>query len=207
MQKARAITVTILAVLIAIYAIIQYGFFGPGMSGIGQFKLESPDFTLYPWAYVLYAHIITAVVAIVIGPFQIFRKQKSPASQKMHRQLGMLYVVCIGISGIVSVYLSLYASGGPIARTGFFALDLFWMYSTYMAVHTIMKHDVRAHRKWILRSYALTFAAVTLRVYMVPLVMLTGQFETAYQIVAWLCWVPNLILIELFLRKKKTLAR
>jgi hypothetical protein len=52
------------------------------------------------------------------------------------------------------------------------------------------------HRRWMFRSFALTFAAVTLRIYL-PLVQIAGlDFLPAYRAIAWLCWVPNLVVIE-----------
>jgi hypothetical protein len=57
----------------------------------------------------------------------------------------------------------------------------------------------------MIRSYALTFAAVMLRIYL-PLSQVYGiPFEPAYQTIAWLCWVPNLIVAEwLILRQQLT---
>jgi hypothetical protein len=33
------------------------------------------------------------------------------------------------------------------------------------------------------------------------IVEMHGDFLTAYRIVSWLCWVPNLLLVEWYLRK------
>ena len=54
----------------------------------------------------------------------------------------------------------------------------------------------------MLRSYALTLAAVTLRVYL-PLSQIYGiDFIAAYQAIAWLCWVPNLVIVDWFVLKR-----
>lgn len=48
----------------------------------------------------------------------------------------------------------------------------------------------------MIRRYALTFAAVTLRIYL-PLSQVAGlPFDPAYQTISWFCWVPNLIVAE-----------
>jgi hypothetical protein len=63
----------------------------------------------------------------------------------------------------------------------------------------------------MIRSFALTFAAVTLRIYL-PLAIIQNQGEfplDAYRAIAWLAWVPNLIVAELViatLRKPKRAA-
>ncbi|MEQ9003518.1 MAG: DUF2306 domain-containing protein, partial [Pseudomonadales bacterium] len=60
--------------------------------------------------------------------------------------------------------------------------------------------DIDGHRRWMVRNFALTFAAVTLRL---ELGLLTGalgwSFDHAYLTVAWLCWVPNLVVAEWWL--------
>ncbi len=201
MSKTRTAAVFAGAALIAAYAIIQYGFYDPKLAGLVQYKLESPDFHVTPWVYFLYAHIITGCAALLIGPFQIFRKQRSPSSRNRHRAFGLIYVACILVSGLVNIYLSLFASGGWFARTGFFAMDLFWLYATCVAVAKAARKEIPAHRAWMLRSYAVTFAAVTLRLYQVPL-MLLWSFEPAYKISAWACWLGNLLVVELTLRKR-----
>ena len=72
-----------------------------------------------------------------------------------------------------------------------------------MAYLRVRQGDLEAHREWMIRNYALTFAAVTLRLWL-PFLMLIGfAFTTAYITVAWLCWVPNLIAVELYISSAK----
>lgn len=52
----------------------------------------------------------------------------------------------------------------------------------------------------MLRSYALTSAAITLRLYLGAATAAKLPFADAYPAIAWLCWVPNLALVELALR-------
>ncbi|BBH24570.1 hypothetical protein Back11_59150 [Paenibacillus baekrokdamisoli] len=193
--------VFIFAFSIAGYVIVQYGVFRASDAGLVAFKLQKPDFHLAPWVYVLYAHIVTAMLALIIGPFQIFLKQ-SKARVRQHRLLGYVYIISITVSGIVSLYLSLFATGGWIAGLGFFGLDVLWVATTWIALRKIMVKDIQAHKAWMLRSYALTFAAVTLRIWLAPLALLFGDFEAGYRVVAWLCWVPNLLIIEIVIRAR-----
>lgn len=51
----------------------------------------------------------------------------------------------------------------------------------------------------------MAFAAVTLRLYL-PLLFLAGlDFTEAYRIVSWVCWVPNLLVIEWWIRRQRRL--
>jgi uncharacterized membrane protein len=190
----------VFAFSIAGYGIVQYGVLKASDAGLVAFKLQKPNFELTPWVYVLYVHIVTAMLALIIGPFQIFMKQ-SKERRRQHRLLGYVYIISITISGIVSVYLSLFATGGWIAGLGFILLDVLWMATTFTALRKIMVKDIQAHKAWMLRSYALTFAAVTLRIWLAPLVLLFGDFEAGYRVVAWVCWIPNLLVIEAVIRR------
>ncbi len=199
-NKMTRALVFIFAFLIAGYAIVQYGVLQASSAGLVSFKLTKPNFELQPWIYVLYAHIFTAVFALVIGPFQLFIKPTS-TRRRWHRRLGYGYVASIMISGIVNVYLSLFATGGWVSSLGFMSLDVLWVATTLTAVRKIIAKDVQAHRVWMLRSYALTFSAVTLRILLAPLAMLLGDFEAAFRIVAWACWIPNLLVIEVVIHR------
>lgn len=200
-KKVRTL-VFIFAFLIAGYAIVQYGFLQASSAGLVSFKLQKPNFELKPWIYVLYAHIFTAIFALMIGPFQLFIKP-THARRRWHRRLGYGYVVSIVISGIVNVYLSLFATGGWISGLGFMSLDVLWVSTTLIAVRKIIAKDVQAHQVWMLRSYALTFSAVTLRILLAPLAILLGDFEAAFRVVAWACWIPNLLVIEVVIARMR----
>lgn len=204
-KKTRTL-VFIFAFLIAGYAIVQYGFLEAGNAGLVSFKLQKPDFELQPWIYVLYAHIVTAVFALVIGPFQLFIKP-THARKRWHRLMGYGYVFSIIVSGIVNVYLALFATGGWVSGLGFMSLDVLWVATTLIATRKIIAKDVQAHRTWMLRSYALTFSAVTLRILLAPLAFLLGDFEAAFRIVAWACWIPNLLVIEVAIARMRLRQR
>ena len=86
-----------------------------------------------------------------------------------------------------------------VTHLGFGGLGVCWLATTILAVRSILRLDIPAHRRWMYRSYALTLAAVTLRIYL-PLSLALGiGFEDAYRVVSWLCWVPNLVIVEAWL--------
>jgi uncharacterized membrane protein len=203
-KKIIRALIFIFAFSIAGYVIVQYGVLRATDAGLVAFKLQKPNFHLTPWVYMLYLHIVTAMLALIIGPFQIFL-QPSKARRRQHRLLGYIYIISITVSGVVSLYLSLFATGGWIAGLGFIGLDVLWVATTFTALRKIMVKDIQAHKAWMLRSYALTFAAVTLRIWLGPLVLLFGDFEAGYRVVAWFCWVPNLLVIEAVIRKRASL--
>jgi len=166
-------------------------------------EVVSPEirarFLAVPWAGL--SHVIGGGIALILGPFQLskkFRKRSLPA----HRWLGRLYLLGVLAAGFAGLYLASVTLGGFPARMGFGFLAVFWLFSGTMAYISIRQGDKKRHRQWMIRNYALTYAAVALRV-LLPIFMANMDFETAYQAVAWMCWVPNLVLAEwVFLRHR-----
>jgi hypothetical protein len=78
-----------------------------------------------------------------------------------------------------------------------------WLSSAIRAYRAIRARNTADHQRWVTRNYALTFAAVTLRISL-PLAAIVGvPFETAYPVIAWLCWVPNLAVAEWRFQSRK----
>ena len=50
----------------------------------------------------------------------------------------------------------------------------------------------------MIRSFELTFGAVTLRIYLPASLLAGASFEYAYPIIAWASWVPKLVAVEIF---------
>ena len=59
---------------------------------------------------------------------------------------------------------------------------------------------MQSHREWMVRSYALILAAVTLRIYAPFLEGSLGE-QDGYALVAWVSWVPNLVAAEWLIRR------
>lgn len=157
---------------------------------------------LEPRALALYAHIGLAPVALAIMPFQFSRRLRltRPA---LHRWLGRLYALAILLSGVAGLSLAINSSAGAVAGMGFGLLAVLWLITTMRAVWLAMQRRIAEHEVWMIRSAALTFAAVTLRLYM-PVLVAGFGFDTGYPMVAWLCWVPNLIVVEWWLARRRT---
>ncbi len=72
-----------------------------------------------------------------------------------------------------------------------------------MGYSTARTKRFRLHREWMVRSFALALAAVTLRIELpVLLSVVHASFHPAYITVSWLCWIPNLVVAEWWLRRK-----
>lgn len=147
-----------------------------------------------------YAHITLAPLALFLMPFQFWNglRVRRPA---VHRVIGRIYVLSILGAGLSSIHVAMGTQAGILAAWGFGLLGVAWVLVTLKAVHLAMQRKIAQHRRWMIRSAALTFAAVTLRIY-TPLVFAFGlPFEPFYVLISWACWVPNLLVVEYFLRR------
>ena len=150
-------------------------------------------------------HLAGAAVALVVGPLQHNSRLRGHFLN-MHRWTGRVYVLAVLFGGVAALRLATVAQGGLPAHVGFGLLAVLWLLATGQAYRYIRVGDQDAHRRWMTRSYALTFAAVTLRIYL-PLSQIVGiPFEPAYQTISWLCWVPNLILAEWVILRRNVTA-
>jgi uncharacterized membrane protein len=149
----------------------------------------------------IYAHIFGSAVALALGPLQFIASVRA-AYPRLHRWVGRLYLG-VGVlgGGLAGLFMAFYAFGGQVARLGFGCLALAWLYTGLHAYRAIRVRDVVAHRRWMVRNFALTFAAVTLRLWLPTAIIAGAPFEVAYPVIAWLCWVPNLLLAELLLHQ------
>ena len=146
-------------------------------------------------------HIVGAGVALVLGPWQFVRglRQRMP---RVHRVTGRLYVAGVLVGGLAGGAIALGTTGGPVAGFGFLALAVAWVSTTAVALAKIRQRDVAAHQRWMLRSFALTFAAVTLRLYLGVTGAADVDYDTAYRVIAWVSWIPNLVVMELWIRSR-----
>jgi uncharacterized membrane protein len=155
------------------------------------------------WSVAFNTHIIFGGIGMLIGWTQFVSKIRMRRVH-IHRTLGKIYVVSCLLSGLAALYLSIFATGGICASLGFGGLAICWLYSTTRAYVSIRRQEIEAHREWMIRSYALTFAAVTLRLWLPILGSVFGlDFISSYVLVSWLCWVPNLIVSELIIRSSR----
>lgn len=160
-----------------------------------MFPPELADsFRARPWG--IYPHALFGAVALFTGALQ-FRRGK----WSRHRALGKVYVLACLLTGGVGLYMAFHSWGGAVTHLGFGGLATTLLVTTVMAFVRIKQRDIAAHRRWMLRSYAMIWAAVMLRIELpLLLVAFKGQFAPAYLIVSWLCWVPNLIAMETYIR-------
>jgi len=177
--------------------------FATAIGGYGVLTIDARQVTDavpgLPWLDEV--HFVTGGLALIVGVWG-FRRDLLAKRRGLHKALGKLYMVCVLFSGVAAGAMACFAMGGLVPQVGFAVLAVLWLGTTFAGWRTIHKRkDVVAHRRWMVRSYALTCAAITLRIQLGPLAMLLQGFEPAYRIVAWSAWVPNALFAEWWLRR------
>ncbi|AJG91205.1 DUF2306 domain-containing protein (plasmid) [Bacillus tropicus] len=172
-------------------------------TGLVKMKLMFVSKLIVFWYIMLFIHITISIVALVNGPFTLSTKFRGKNINR-HRIVGKIYMIGILLGGVSGLYLSFYAMGGLVTKLGFDLLSVFWLTSAYQALNRVKNKKIQDHRNWMIRNYFLTFAAVTLRIWLPLFVLLFGleQFEVSYTVIAWLAWIPNVIIAELFIKQR-----
>jgi uncharacterized membrane protein len=172
-----------------------------GVAGRSSFVLLAPGTIAFlsarhGWTRTtLVVHALTGAAALLAGLVQLQTGPERPR-RALHRALGRLCVLAMVAASLSGGALAMSTRGGVAARAGFLVLSLLWLFTTTRAVLAIRAGHMASHRMWMLRAFALTFSAVTLRVYLGLGVAFGLRFLEVYALSAWLCWVPNLLLVE-----------
>lgn len=100
--------------------------------------------------------------------------------------------------------MAYHANGGIISQLSFLILSILWFTYTLKAYTTIKQGAFKKHRNFMIRSYALTLSAISLRLFKYGIV---SVFELApmdtYKIVSILGWLVNLIIAEIIITTQK----
>ena len=196
-QKISKIVIALFAIIIGLYPGIYFlkeRTFGL-LSSKSNELLENAL-----WNTAFYTQIILGGIALLIGWLQ-FNTKLRLRNISMHRTIGKVYIVSVLVSSLAGIGLGFFATGGFVTSSGFICLGIIWFTTTLLAYLKIRNMQIEPHRRLMIYSYAACFAAVTLRIWLPLLIMLFGDFIVAYSIVAWLCWVPNLLVAKLIVRK------
>lgn len=162
-----------------------------------------------------YLHIGGGALALLLSPLQFLPRLRARAPQ-LHRVVGRVVLGSIAVGGVSGLVLAPLNLAGPVGTLGFGLLAVLWMVFAATALRAIVHGDVATHRRWMVRAFALTYAAVTLRLWLG--VLIAGQvglagvdertaFSRAYLLVPFLAWVPNLLVAEWYLATRASANR
>jgi hypothetical protein len=161
--------------------------------------------------FVLGVHVLSGMLALAVGPLQFVGKIRR-RFLRLHRCFGVIYIAsCTGL-GLSGLVLATTSYAGWTTSLAFGLLGLSMLFTTWTALRMVLARRIGDHRRWMIRSFSLIFAGVMLRVLSPLYSLLSGvglvsfSFETAYIWIAWLCWVPNLLIAVWITRGPKSVT-
>ncbi len=176
----------------------------PYNTDVGFLLIKQHYIAIDHWRVAFFVHVYASIWVLLAG-FSQFSGRLQRQRPRLHRSLGYVYAGNILlITGPASLVMGFYANGGITSRIGFILLALLWIWFTALAIIKARQKDFSAHRNYMIRSYALTFSAITLRAWKFGI---TNTIELppmdVYRTVAWLGWVVNIGVAEYMIRAKK----
>lgn len=159
----------------------------------------------YLYMSVFYVHIFSAPLVVLAGASQ-FSRTLMIEKANWHRNIGKMYVgIILLLSAPAGLVMSFYANGNAVSKFSFTFLTILWWILTYLAYRKALQKQWIAHANFMIRSYALTFSAITLRLYMF-LIAKIGFFSTwsateIYVMLSFMSWIPNLAFAEILIFK------
>lgn len=198
MRKLGWLCMTLLAMLVG-YASLVYVLGDPAHYD----AVFRPKYTYYHTMVV--THGVTSVLALLLGPWQFLQlrpdkptRLKAPVSGRnlWHRRMGWFYFICLLLGALTGMPMAAMAEGGVSARLAFLTVDVLWLVTAWLSLSTARQRKFAAHRRWMVRSYALTFGAVVLRLYLYGLQHLGYEFNAIYPFTPWLSWLTSLAVAE-----------
>jgi uncharacterized membrane protein len=163
---------------------------------------------------VFYVHVCFGGLAMLVTPIQLSSRirRRRPV---VHRVAGRVGIAAILLAAVAGAVLSPFGVADEVGFAGFGLLAVAWFTCAAASLATIRRRDFAAHRRWAIRTFALTYAAVTLRLWLGVLMGIQAgllgvdgdlAFDRAYHVVPFLAWVPNLIVAELLIARVPAVA-
>lgn len=179
---------------------LEYIPFDPSVSFLMIKQTEVEGKSKYLWFF--YTHVYTSIFVLLTGFLAILRRNFG--LKNFHRNTGKVYILLILIFAAPSgIYMGIFANGDFFSKISFVLLGCLWWFTTFKAYQLARQKKFTQHKQWMWRSFALTISAITLRMWKVFIVYLFHPNPMdVYQIIAWLGWVPNILVIEYLILEK-----
>ncbi|MFI6095692.1 DUF2306 domain-containing protein [Lentzea sp. NPDC051213] len=195
--------VAVSAIGIAVFAAFPYLGGDPAQS-----RIPLNDGVAYHYLSVV-VHGMPACLVLFIGPFQFAAKLRA-RNPKLHRVLGRVYVVSMIFAAVAALVAATFSVSGASVQFGFYLLTAAWLYTIFQGYRSIRAGQIQLHRIWMIRNYALSFAAVALRIFLAIGLALQGvwpslPFHEIYNASVWGSIAVCAVVAEYFIIHK-TLA-
>lgn len=199
-QRPWVVPLALVALVFLAVSIPPYASLNPELS-----RIRPPE--SHPLYYpALVGHVMFASVAMVTCCLQVWPwfRQRFPVA---HRRIGRIYVFGGALpAGICGLAIAVAAPFGPVAAASSVVLATLWLTCTVTGFRMARQRRFADHRRWMIRSFALTFSIVTNRLWGVVFAIAFGvtpeQFadpataQTLAGLTTWLGWTLTLLVAE-----------
>ncbi|MGI5289419.1 DUF2306 domain-containing protein [Nonomuraea polychroma] len=207
-QRPWVAPLAVVAIAFVAFSLPPYLSLDPSRS-----RVPAPDFFPAHFA-VLSLHVVFGSIAMITCCLQIwpwFRARYPRA----HRIIGRVYVFagCLP-GGLLALVVAVANPFGPVSSASSVVLALLWLGCTLAGWRMARQRRFVDHRRWMIRSFALTMSIITNRLWSVVFVItLWPQLETTFHgdetmmvstiagMSAWLGWVLPLLFAEWWLER------
>ena len=168
---------------------------------VGFLSFKQDYINIPIWKVSFYIHVFSSSLCLLAGLTQ-FSETILKDFAKVHKWIGKIYVYNILVINFpTGMVLAFYANGLWPTKLAFVILDLLWFWFTLKSILDVKSGNIQGHKNNMMKSFALTFSAVTLRIWNEVLSATTNIDPLSlYQINSWLGFLPNLIVVELYMR-------
>lgn len=153
----------------------------------------------YPW--LAYAHIVPGVLFLLIAPFQLWRSFRNGDLER-HRRLGRVALTAGMLSGAFGILFGFFQSfGGLLQASAALAFGTWFLAALAVAYRAIRARDIAAHRRWMIRAFAIGLAVGTIRLW-IGLFEAIGvmSFRDAFGVAFWISFLMHATAAELYVR-------
>ncbi|MFB7515223.1 DUF2306 domain-containing protein [Streptomyces sp. NPDC056144] len=202
------------AAIFIVYAVPPYLTFDPATSKI-------PANPNYAWHYpVLVTHILCGTIALVTCCLQVWPVLRDRYPQ-VHRTSGRLYVFAgVVPSSIAGVASAIASPSGLIMQLATVTSSTLWVFTALMGFRMALQGRMDEHKRWMVRSFALTMSIIVSRVLGViydytllpppvttdiPTLIAWGQARAG--LASWPGWIIPLLIAEWWLIERGATAR
>ncbi len=147
-----------------------------------------------------YLHIVPGVIYLVGAPLQLSRSFRS-RHLALHRRLGRVLLGCGLLSGVFAFVFGVpHAFGGTPEAAATVVFGTWFVVSLSLAFAAIRRRDVAAHRRWMIRAFAVGLAVGTIRLW-IGTFQATGllTFEASFGVGFWLAFLMHVAAAEAWL--------
>lgn len=169
------------------------------------FNYDAATYDIFwPRRFGLIPHLFGGTIALLIGVIQLWLGATGRTGS-VHRTLGKTYLLAVAVGSAGAYYLAFTI---PVIHfpyaIGLGSLATAWLITSGMAYIAVRRRNIAQHREWMIRSYAVTFAFVTFRIF--DNLFISWKIAPEIEIdtaMAFACFAIPLLFIEPILQFRK----